>query len=202
LTLESKLASQSKDSIQLSIKGLRNQNYSFHFLPNHFPVGQQVDLFLVDRFTGMHHPLQTSGESEYPFSISTTDSGSVNEFRFYIIGSRRKVVLPKNTEDGDNIPFAKSISQSVFQKSSVKIVVSPNPIRNKTLHFNMESCEPGNYDVSVTDLMGNKLYSSSFECTNNEFEFSANLGNFLPSGFYFLRINHKNQSQKATFIVD
>ena len=62
---------------------------------------------------------------------------------------------------------------------------------------------PGNHCFVQSDTeMPNLLYSSSFECTNNEFEFSANLGNFLPSGFYFLRINHKNQSQKATFIVD
>ncbi|MEN9964220.1 MAG: hypothetical protein RL582_1315, partial [Bacteroidota bacterium] len=202
LTLESRSAFQNRDSIQLSIKGLKNQTYSFRIAPKNFSSSHSFELYLVDRFTGMHHSLSYTSENEFVFAVSSSQVLSANEFRFYIIAIKKKAKKPVYTSDPETKGNGLITKNALDDKLESTISISPNPVRKGKLMFTVKNSEAGNHEIVVKDLMGNRLYSSHFESVDNSFQHSVQLTETLPTGVYILVIQNKNKIQKATFVVE
>jgi hypothetical protein len=202
LTLESRSAFQNRDSIQLSIKGLKSQTYSFSINPKNFSSTHSFELFLVDRFTGIHHPLSYTSESEYGFTVSSSQVLSSNEFRFYIIAIKKKpkkTLFPVDPETKGNGLITK---KALVEFNETTISISPNPVRKGKLMFTVKNSEAGNHEIVVKDLMGNRVHSSHFESIDNSYQHSIQLTETLSTGVYILVIQNKNKIQKATFVVE
>jgi hypothetical protein len=202
LTLESRSSFQNRDSIQLSIKGLKNQTYSFSINPKNFSSTRLFELFLVDRFTGVHHPLSHTGESEYAFTVSSSQVLSSNEFRFYIIAikkKRKKTLSPVHPHTNGNRLITK---KTLVEFNEPTISISPNPVRKGKLMFTVKNSEAGNHEIVVKDLLGNRVHLSHFESVDNSYQHSVQLTETLPTGVYILLIQNKNKIQKATFVVE
>lgn len=202
LTLESRYEFQNRDSLQLSIKGLKNQTYSFRIAPKNFSSNHSFELYLVDRLTDICHPLSHISDSEYGFTVSSSQVLSANEFRFYIIAIKKKLkktVLPIDPETKGNGLITK---KALVEFNEPSISISPNPVRKGKLMFTIKNSEAGNHEIVVKDLMGNRVHSSLFESMNFSFQHSVQLTETLPTGVYILLIQNKNKIQKATFVVE
>jgi hypothetical protein len=200
-TLQSRLSNQIKDSIQLAIKGLKNQNYELRIEPANFSDNQPSELILVDRYLASFTTLLSHSENRYSFRINTADPASFNENRFYIITKRRK--QNSNTEPVDAI---KSPVFSSNQNNSPSLIpqieVFPNPIKNNTLCFSLNDFSMGNYTISVIDVLGNNLYNKNLHHSTNNEKFQLTLINKLPQGIYFLKIQNNDKCTKVVFMVD
>ncbi|MCP4521548.1 MAG: BspA family leucine-rich repeat surface protein [Cytophagales bacterium] len=139
------------------------KNGNFTFSVNELIAGNEdLKMFLEDMQTG--ELVELDKNATYSFS---GDKGTVEE-RFNII------IQPKTSVITDNI---KNIQEEVS--------IYPNPAINQ-ITITLINSYIGDYNVSIVDMQGKEVSSSSFEKTQNRTSFNTNLD--LASGIYFIHL--------------
>jgi hypothetical protein len=258
ITYERRSRVQSSDTTQLNIAQLKRLSYRFDFNPSNLN-GQNLQLFLNDKFTNTSTPIPTDSNSSYIFTV-TTDANSWAADRFYIVFNPLAVLPVKiksinakrmtdqkikvdweveMTEDLSHFELERSFNGKDFVKianivkssagvvkyyyddnqasaennfyrlktienngfgyySSVvkvnaiqkhnSIIVSPNPVINKTIHCHFEQCKPGWYRIELYGSDGKLIQHEKTYLNDGQTLKTITLNKTVSAGIYQIRI--------------
>lgn len=100
----------------------------------------------------------------------------------------------KVTDIDGNVTYSNSAKLSIFNDQFSMITAFPNPMVGKTLNISFVNVAKGNYSVTITNLLGQKVLKQSFNFSGGNFIKSISTG-VLAKGVYNLVVNEEGGKQ-------
>ena len=134
---------------------------------------------LEDLFTNTSLPIALNGMvTEYQFVTTANTQSSGDRFR---------------------IVFGPALSSNSSIKSPIG--VSPNPFTGNHLNINIEGIPEGDFNYSISNVMGQLIEKGNLKTTENNFSYSLNIKNSIPNGVYVLNIIDQNKKEYSFKII-
>ncbi len=134
---------------------------------------------LEDLYTNTSLPISLDGTVvEHQFTTTSDAQSLVNRFRIVF-----NAVLSNN--------------------SSIKnpISVSPNPFSGSSININFESKPEGNYEYSISNMLGQIIEKGNINTINNNVLYPLEIRSELVNGFYILNIKDEQKNEYSVKLI-
>lgn len=175
------LLSNVKDTVQFQFVKTQLKNYRLTLEVSNFTSSPNV--YLVDAFTQTATSLNTSGSTDYDFTV-TSANGSWDAKRFYLVYSLSNPLWLNPTN-----------------RKEQSLTIYPNPIENHQLQIQANNMEAGNYQLSVVNVKGEIVYQDAMPLAPSKTTHQIALPKSLATGMYHLRFIKGNSSFEQQFMI-
>ena len=177
LAIEARPLINEKDTIYLSLVGLRNFSYEFEFKPKNLEASG-LQAFLLDGFNNTETPISLASSSTYNFNVNSNTATSVSN-RFKIIF---KPILPL-------------ITSSINVKATEKI----NGILIEWKKENENNVDRYEVEKSIDGIHFSKVYATP---TIGKFNYEwLDQASLKGSNYYRIKVNYKNATSQFSNII-
>jgi hypothetical protein len=193
LAVEARKPFAKNDTVFYNIGNLHADAYQFRFGPQNIQANN-LEAFLVDRFLNTMTDVSLTDSTFIDFNI-INEPGSYAADRFYLVFKKRQQATPpvagrtSLTHDSENII------------ADASITVHPNPLVNKVLTLSFTNQPAGNYQLELSNKLGQVIFTRTVKVTGNNFTESIQPGKDIAAGNYQLSIIGENGKKTVQQVV-
>lgn len=173
LAIETRKSIAESDSLFYDLNKLKAQTYQLRFASQNLnEMGLRA--YLIDKYLGKTSPLSLSDTTSINFVVT-------DEIKSY---KNRFVVVFRRGEES----LASSIDKVTTMPNKSGLVISPNPVTDKTVRFSMIAQNPDDYSVRLVSHTGQLIYSGHVRINDSKTIQTVTLRTAVSAGNYELTL--------------
>ena len=199
LAVERRALIQNSDTVFYKLGQLKIRQYQFEFIPNQM-LQQGMAAFLEDNYLHTATQVSLADTTRLLFDIvNVPGSFETDRFRLVFRQMKKMGTMAAMNENADNKKTGNRNNQPTQVhnnillkeapvKSNAGITIYPNPVENKTIHIQFNNQQPGNYNIQLTNKLGQLVYNSNIQLGANEMARFLPLDETVTAGNYQISI--------------
>ena len=142
-------------------------------------VNSGLNAILEDLYTNTSTPIALDGTIvEHQFTTTSDNQSSSNRFR---------------------IVFNALLSNNSSIKNTIS--VSPNPFSGSSININFQGKPEGNYEYSISNVLGQIIEKGNFNTVNNNVLYSLEIKSELANGIYILNVKDDQKNEYSVKFI-
>ncbi len=204
LVVERRKLIEKTDTVFYKLGQLKIRQYQFEFIPDQL-FQQGMAAFLEDKYMQTFTSVSLRDTTRFLFEI-TNIPGSYDADRFRLVFRKVKkkesqviAGLNDNTDknNDDKSDKKKGKVKETTGNSFSGINIYPNPVVNKTMNIHFVDQEAGNYNIQLSNKLGQLVYSGNVHLSSKQMLKSLQLEENIATGNYHVQIQYENGTKKT-----